>query len=74
MVLYLLQPWSEGFIALVLPKLSEAHSVCSGLLSRDEYAKHLDERPTLRSRPVGSEEKQLLDSVLETGTNVCEYS
>lgn len=65
----LLQPWSEGFIALVLPKLSEAHSICSGLLSAEEYTKHLDERSTLKSRADGIEDIQLLGSVPEADTN-----
>ena len=63
---YLLQPWSEGFIALVLPKLSEAHSICSGLLSKEEYEKHLDER----TRHDGIEDNQSLVSVPEADTSV----
>ena len=39
-----LQPLSDGYIAIILPKFSEAETVCSHLLSAEEYEqrKHTD--------------------------------
>ena len=38
------QPETDGYIAVVLPKLTEVESIYNGLLSSDEYEKILEKR------------------------------
>lgn len=40
-----MQPETEGFLAVVLPKLTE--NILDGLLTKEEYEKLLEDRKTL---------------------------
>ncbi len=43
-VLFLAQPSTEGYIAVILPKFEESKSVTEGLLSREQYEEVLTKR------------------------------